>query len=70
MFPHKAIRMFSGSDFLGEFAAAFRLHGLEPGDEPSIAVNYVRYKPGTSCLFGLRTTGPAGESWDGYIKIF
>ncbi len=70
MFPLDAKRRLTGQAFIDELVNVFREHGEDLGDSPSIEVSYVRYKPGTSCLFGLDISGVEGKFHRGYIKIF
>ena len=66
--PLRELRHLASSPELGAgVRRAFERHGAAPPRD--VAIDYVRWKPSTSCVLGLRgADGPPAQI--GYVKIF
>jgi aminoglycoside phosphotransferase len=62
--------LISSRSFRDDLDLAYRDQGLAGIRAVTPEVTYVRFKPGTGCLFGLEVRGLDGETHDGYVKVF
>ena len=69
MLPVDLAARVRGTEFHEWIARAFERHGAEPPPGP-LRVDYVRFKPGTSCLLGFGHGGTDTGSGLGYLKVF